>query len=238
MKKSVTPRLGLFLAMLVILVSSCSTNATFTKRYHSRGFNIAWGGGSEVSPKNSVAKKVKLANSGANVVVKPLAVRGEISTEKLITPLMQTVQGIAFQPYATSHNVDVPSVSKLNHSIAELKSTSSFIQRPIKIGKIQKNRSKSNQEVLKEKKMEPIFGTAKSQIVALLLCLFFGYLGIHRFYLGYTLAGVIQLLILGTALKYKLKLVVFLALLWVLIDLIRIFLGDLQPLNGSYYDSF
>ncbi|NBX88388.1 MAG: TM2 domain-containing protein [Bacteroidetes bacterium] len=149
---------------------------------------------------------------------------------------MLTAQGIAFQPYATSNNVDVPSLSRLNQSIAELKSTSSFIKRPIKIGKIQKNRSKSNPEVPKEKKIEPIFGTAKSQIVALLLCLFLGYFGIHRFYLGYPLEGLIQLLILGTAIKFRLMR--FFVLLWVLIDLIRIFLGDLQPRNGSYYDSF
>lgn len=62
----------------------------------------------------------------------------------------------------------------------------------------------------------------KSQLVALLLCIFLGGLGIHRFYLGYTGIGVIQLLTGGGC------------GIWALIDLIRIITGDLQPKGGSY----
>ena len=61
MKKTTTSKLGLLIAMVAILVSSCSTNATFSKRYHSRGFNIAWGGGSDANnnPVKQTSKKVK-----------------------------------------------------------------------------------------------------------------------------------------------------------------------------------
>lgn len=62
----------------------------------------------------------------------------------------------------------------------------------------------------------------KSQLIALLLCFFVGTLGIHRFYLGYTWQGVVQLLTLGGC------------GIWTLIDFIRIITGDLQPKNGSY----
>lgn len=65
-------------------------------------------------------------------------------------------------------------------------------------------------------------GSGKSQLVALLLCLLVGGLGIHRFYLGYTTAGIIQLLTAGGC------------GIWALIDLIRIITGDLKPKNGSY----
>ena len=41
----------------------------------------------------------------------------------------------------------------------------------------------------------------KSKLTAILLCLFLGSLGIHRFYLGYTLIGVIQLLTFGGGLN-------------------------------------
>lgn len=62
----------------------------------------------------------------------------------------------------------------------------------------------------------------KDQMVALLLCIFLGFLGIHRFYLGYPLIGIIQLLTLG------------MCGIWYLIDFFRICFGDLKPKNGVY----
>ena len=50
----------------------------------------------------------------------------------------------------------------------------------------------------------------KSHVAAILLCFFLGGLGIHRFYLGYTWQGVVQLFTLGGL------------GVWVLIDFIRI----------------
>ncbi|HRN92815.1 MAG TPA: TM2 domain-containing protein [Ferruginibacter sp.] len=62
----------------------------------------------------------------------------------------------------------------------------------------------------------------KNQIVAALLCFFLGGLGIHRFYLGYTWQGIVQLLTLGGL------------GIWALIDLVRILMGTLKPKNGEY----
>ncbi len=62
----------------------------------------------------------------------------------------------------------------------------------------------------------------KSQVIALILVALIGGLGIHRFYLGYTWQGIVQLLTLGGC------------GVWALIDLIRIITGDLKPKNGSY----
>lgn len=62
----------------------------------------------------------------------------------------------------------------------------------------------------------------KSQLIALLLVFFLGGLGIHRFYLGYTWQGVVQLLTLGGC------------GIWALIDFIRIITGDLKPKDGEY----
>jgi hypothetical protein len=67
-------------------------------------------------------------------------------------------------------------------------------------------------------------GNPKSQLIALLLVIFLGGLGIHRFYLGYTTIGIIQLLTAGGC------------GVWALIDLIRIITGDLKPADGSNYD--
>ena len=56
----------------------------------------------------------------------------------------------------------------------------------------------------------------KSKLNAILLCFFLGSLRIHRFYLGYTLIGVIHLLTFGEF------------LIWVIVDLIRVFIGSLK----------
>lgn len=56
-----------------------------------------------------------------------------------------------------------------------------------------------------------------SQVAALLLCFFLGALGIHRFYLGDTWQGIVQLLTLGGF------------YIWSFIDFIMICTGDLGP---------
>jgi len=65
-------------------------------------------------------------------------------------------------------------------------------------------------------------GSGKSQVIALVLAALIGGLGIHRFYLGYTWQGIVQLLTLGGC------------GVWALIDLVRIITGDLQPKGGTY----
>ena len=70
------------------------------------------------------------------------------------------------------------------------------------------------------------WGGGKSQLVALLLVIFVGTFGIHRFYLGYIGIGIIQLLTLGGL------------GIWALIDLIRIITGDLTPKDGDYDKTF
>ena len=62
----------------------------------------------------------------------------------------------------------------------------------------------------------------QNQIVALVLCFLLGGLGIHRFYLGYTWQGVVQLLTAGGF------------GIWWIIDLVRIITGDLTPKDGNY----
>jgi len=64
--------------------------------------------------------------------------------------------------------------------------------------------------------------SGKSQMVALILCAFLGGLGVHRFYLGYTWQGIVQLLTAGGC------------GVWALIDLIRIIMGTLTPKDGEY----
>lgn len=64
-----------------------------------------------------------------------------------------------------------------------------------------------------------------NQVVALILSIFLGGLGIDRFYLGYTGIGILKLLTGG----------VF-GILY-LIDIVRIATGDLKPKGGSYSET-
>ena len=61
----------------------------------------------------------------------------------------------------------------------------------------------------------------KSKLTAILLCFFLGSLGIERFYLGYTLTGVIHLLSFGEF------------LIWVIVDLIRLIIGSLKDYEDN-----
>lgn len=88
-----------------------------------------------------------------------------------------------------------------------------------KLNVVQKLKFKAAQKAIA--KSAPASG-GKSQLTAVLLAFFLGGLGIHRFYLGYTWQGVVQLLTLGGL------------GIWALIDFIRILIGDLQPKNGEY----
>ena len=58
-------------------------------------------------------------------------------------------------------------------------------------------------------------------LITLVLCLVFGYLGVHRFYSGHTGIGIVQLLTLGGC------------GIWILIDLIMILTGKFKDSEGN-----
>jgi TM2 domain-containing membrane protein YozV len=88
--------------------------------------------------------------------------------------------------------------------------------------KVNKEVKAAVKEIKKAEATKDVSASGKSQLVALLLAVFVGGIGIHRFYLGYTTIGIIQLLTAGGC------------GIWSLIDLIRIITGDLKPIDGDY----
>ncbi|MFN3785008.1 MAG: TM2 domain-containing protein [Spirosomataceae bacterium] len=83
---------------------------------------------------------------------------------------------------------------------------------------------KAVKKQLKKEATAPL-AEGKSQLIALLLALLVGVVGIHRFYLGYTTQGILQLLTAGGC------------GVWTLIDIIRIATGDLKPKDGNYTET-
>ena len=75
-------------------------------------------------------------------------------------------------------------------------------------------------------------GGDKNQLVALLLAIFLGWVGAHRFYLGRILGAVGQLALLVIGLFTIIPL--YILAVWVLLDIILIITGDLSPKSGSY----
>jgi TM2 domain-containing membrane protein YozV len=62
----------------------------------------------------------------------------------------------------------------------------------------------------------------KSRMAALLLCIFLGYLGIHRFYVGKVGTGIAMIFTFGGL------------GIWVLVDLIMIATGSFTDIDGKY----
>ena len=71
-----------------------------------------------------------------------------------------------------------------------------------------------------------------SKMVAGLLALFLGSVGLHRFYLGYMKIGLIQLAIFVVAL-FVFAPAVWTVTVWALIDMVFIFTGKLHNMNGT-----
>lgn len=61
----------------------------------------------------------------------------------------------------------------------------------------------------------------KDWLVTLLLCIFFGGIGVHRFYAGKIGTGILQLITLGGC------------GIWTLVDLIMIITGSFKDKNGN-----
>ena len=107
---------------------------------------------------------------------------------------------------------------ELKTIIREIKGSSLSVAEKVAV-KLNQNKISSN---LMEANKSAYASGGKSQLTAVLLCFFLGGLGVHRFYLGYTWQGIVQLLTLGGL------------GIWSLIDFIRILTGSLQPKNGDY----
>lgn len=128
--------------------------------------------------------------------------------------------------HALAHHATAPAAAKADVAAA---ATS-----PVEAGQPTKfNRKAFKQELKRQLAAAPKSTNAegKSQLVALLLNIFLGGLGIHRFYLGYVGMGILYIALLLTSFLIVPAIALFVLLV---IDLIRIITGSLKPKNGEY----
>ena len=192
----------LFLVVVALTMASCSTSS-FVQDTNRLSYTRAESNSSQVVAQEVNAEKAPIATVTEKAVV------NEQVTKKV---------------EAKSVEAPVKVLIKKESKAKEVKESKNVVPQVVKktakklASKLQKEQVSNVKSP--DKKAETTGG--KSQLIALILCIVGGALGIHRFYLGYYGIGVIQLLTAGGL------------GIWALIDLIRIITGDLKPKDGRY----
>lgn len=228
MKNIYTQKFGIALTAVALFLASCGSNATFSKRYHNRGFNIAWGGGADATPAKPVAKKARVEAEKSVIAESPVVELQVENTASFAAPL-SPISG-AVTPASVLNN-PVALTAKATQNVAPAK----LIEKKAVDHKVM---VKATTQVLKQKKAMADPGDGKSQVIALILFVLFGPIGIHRFYLGHRRSGLLMLLLCCTLILPVINLFTGLVLLvWWVLDLIKLVTGDLKPVDGEYTET-
>lgn len=231
MKKIKMPSLKVFLSLLggLAVLNSCYnssvvTNSPIQKRKYTNGFFVL------KTPNQSAKKGEAVIHSDGYA---------SVSTSTSTPPLESDVTVASVENAAfPADRIEVKStpVIQFHSSVAKQtkEQSSTFVVNSVqKESRLNKTEHSSKTKIVKiNKQKNTSMNTASSsgsgrysQLVALLLAIFVGILGIHRFYLGYIGLGILELLTGGVC------------GILTLIDIIRIAIGSLGPKNGSYTDT-
>lgn len=192
---------------LTLVLASCSVE----KRHYNKGYNVEWN--SKAPKTTEQAKKTTKTNIEPSQSV--VTVKGMESNAKIEKAVAPELTASTSATVATTKKAAKPALAKATTTANPVKANTNKVQ----------IKQSTDFAAKIAKKVAGAAGGGKSQIIALILCIVVGAIGIHRFYLGYIGIGVIQLLTAGGC------------GIWTLIDLIRIITGDLQPKSGSYTDT-
>ena len=214
-----------FYLCLGVAMMMALTSCTMQKRVYTSGYHIEWlnGNNATVKQNNSQADEQK------NISKSTIATVSTINEEKIPNNKTENTEinnGNNNPVAIINENFVASTTNDLN--VYTSQQTNNWYSSPVQKNSNTQNDSKT---IVKQSTTntestasENTKSSDKSWIAALLLCIFLGALGIHRFYLGYTWQGIVQLLTGGGF------------GIWALIDLIRIITRDLQPKNGRYTD--
>ena len=202
-----TRLLGFFIIGAFLM--SCATkdkvvNKSFVqKRKYNKGFRINIKSPLSVHNKNvEVVQTMKEELGNDKVIREMIKLRPQLIEIKDSRALVKRIndEEDAEDDYIASNEVSIS-----NEVLITTRSDSNI-----------KSKDPSLKPVLSPKTMN------QDRTTALLLAIFLGWLGIHRFYLGYVGVGIIQLLTMGGF------------LVWWIIDIINLSRGTLKPKKGDY----
>lgn len=203
---------GLFsLIFVAMLAAACSTPKYYVfKTIKNNPLEEA----EKAVPKTAAAEVTVEAATIA--IEEPIAEETAIaSTENVVSPV--SLQQATKKVTESAAPAEPKKISRLEK-----------IKTAIQVKKEIKKALKEQKEMAQDPESET---TDKSQLIALILAIVIGGLGIHRFYLGYTWQGIVQLLL---ALTSWLIIPGIALLVWVIFDIIRIATGKLKPKKGEY----
>lgn len=195
--------MGLAIAAFALVLSACSSNLTVAKRHYNKGWNISLGGG-KAGQFERPTRLERVAQAEVQSEVAPMQEPVALSQENapvLVASVASTAQAASVTAKSTP--------TKAPKAVAKAAAKA--------LEKVQAAPSAPAEK----KGSASTTGSGHSQWIALALVILLP--GIHRFYLGYYLEGVLFILTGGGC------------LIWWIIDLVRILTGDLGPADGSGY---
>lgn len=216
-----------FYLCLGVAIMMALTSCTMQKRLYTSGYHIEFKNGNPTTVKKNVDNDEVKNNKNASSIATATTIKESKSQTNDINDVIIN-DAIINNPTSTNTNENIVASTTNDPVVYTSQKTSSWYNasavpktnintdKKANVKQTNTNNENANAQATKS--------AGKSWIAALLLCIFLGTLGIHRFYLGYTWQGIVQLLTLGGL------------GIWTLIDLIRIITRDLQPKSGHYTD--
>ncbi len=215
-------KVSILLIFSVFVALLLQTSCSIEKRHYRSGFYVD--NGFTKNTKSTIVEK-QINNEVALKINK---------TEPLSESVAETEHTPIFHQSAEEHliNAATPKFAhKINVKTKETHSVTKQLNKSEAIKALKEN-TKALAFYAKSQKANSKGGGGE-QIVALLLCFFLGFLGIHSFYLGNKKKGIWQLVMFLVGILtffFIIGYVILVALsIWVLIDFIRIIIGDLGP---------